>query len=189
MKEAGTHCPASREEWRNWLEKNHGSELSVWLVCYRKHTDMPTVTWSDAVDEALCFGWIDSTRIALDGERFMQFFSRRKPKSGWSKINKEKVRRLIEKDRMTAAGFASIETAQQNGSWTVLDSVEELHVPADLEEAFRLHPGSKARFQGLSRSVQKRLLQGIVLARRPETRQKRITEIAHTSRNGTSVPG
>ncbi len=170
-------CPASQQDWRRWLKKNHKSKQSVWLVYYKKKSSVPTITWSDAVDEALCFGWIDSKAKPLDDERFMQFFCKRKPNSVWSKINKTKVERLIGDGLMTKAGFDSIETAKQNGSWTILDDVEELRIPKDLVKAFKNQKGSKHYFLSLSKSVKKSLLQWIVLAKRPETRQKRIEEI------------
>lgn len=173
-----TFCPASRQEWRRWLAEHHDKKESVWLVYYKKEVNLPTITWSEAVDEALCFGWIDSTVRSIDPEKFMRFFSRRKPKSVWSKINKEKVQRLIEQQLITPAGLHSIETAKQNGSWTVLDDAEALKIPKDLLKAFRVQPGSKAFFLSLSKSARKAILQWLVLARQPATRQKRIAEIA-----------
>ena len=131
----------------------------------------------EAVDEALCFGWIDSVRKTLDNETFIQFFSKRKPNGTWSKVNKEKIRQLVEAGLMTQAGLESIETAKQNGSWTILDEVEELILPNDLEIEFNTQPGSKDFFLSLSKSVRKAMLQWLVLAKQPETRQKRIREI------------
>ena len=177
-KELRTFCPASRDDWRLWLEKNHNSEQSVWLVYHKKQSNIPTVSYSDAVDQALCFGWIDSTKRAIDDHTFMQFFCKRKPNSVWSKINKGKVQQLIEEGLLTVAGYNSIEVAKQNGSWLILDDVEELKIPKDLEEAFKIHPGSLDFFLGLSKSVRKSILQWLVLAKRQETRQKMITEIA-----------
>ncbi|WP_240315129.1 YdeI/OmpD-associated family protein [Mucilaginibacter pineti] len=139
---------------------------------------MPTLTWSEAVEEALCFGWIDSIKKSVDNETFMQFFCTRKPTSVWSKINKGKVQRLIVEGLITEAGHKSIETAKQNGSWMILDHVEELLIPKELEDAFKIQPGSEMFFMGLSKSVRKAILQWLVLAKRPETRQKRIEEIA-----------
>lgn len=177
-KEIETFCPASQQDWRAWLKVNHASKQSVWLVYYKRKSNIPTITYSDAVDEALCFGWIDSTRKSLDHETFMQFFCKRKPNSVWSKINKGKVLRLIDSGLMTKAGFESIETAKQNSSWTILDEVEELTIPLDLTKEFESKSGSAEYFLGLSKSVRKSILQWLVLARRPETRQKRIAEIA-----------
>jgi uncharacterized protein YdeI (YjbR/CyaY-like superfamily) len=170
--------PSTTKAWRRWLEKNHLSKQAVWVVFYRKNSGRKTITWSESVDEALCFGWIDSKKIKIDDETSHQFFSKRKAKSTWSKINKEKVERLIKSGAMTKAGYDAIDTAKQNGSWSVLDEVEELVIPKDLAAAFKKHSGSSIFFSGLSKSVKKGLLQWLVLAKRSETREKRITEIA-----------
>lgn len=111
-----TICPSSRQEWRAWLKENHDSKQAVWLIQYKKNTNVPSISWSEAVDEALCFGWIDSTRKSIDKEKFIQFFSRRKSRSNWSKINKAKVAQLIEQGLMEKAGFQSIEVSKENGS-------------------------------------------------------------------------
>ena len=176
-KEIETFCPKSRQEWREWLQKNHTQKQSVWLIYYKKKSGVPTVMYSEAVDEALCVGWIDSKAKPLDEEKFMQFFSKRKAKSVWSKVNKAKVERLIGEGLMTKAGFESIETAKQNGSWTILDEAEALLIPKDLDDEFQKRPKAKNYFLGLSRSDKRNILQWLVLAKREETRQKRIAEI------------
>ncbi|WP_241286162.1 YdeI/OmpD-associated family protein [Chryseobacterium arthrosphaerae] len=176
--EKQTFHVSTKAEWRHWLEQNHHIEQSVWLICNTRKSNLPIVAWSELVDEALCFGWIDSTRKTVDEGSFMQLFSRRKPTSTWSKINKEKVQKLIDSNLMTKAGFETIRIAKENGSWNILDSVEELVIPEDLNEAFKMHDGSEAYFLSLSKSVKKMLLQWIVLAKRTETRKKRIDEIA-----------
>ncbi|WP_353102159.1 YdeI/OmpD-associated family protein [Myroides odoratus] len=186
-KEIETYYPQSREEWRQWLEENHQSKSSIWLVYYTKKSNIPSISWREAVDEALCFGWIDSTRKKVDDSSSIQYFSKRKPKSIWSKINKEIVQFLIDNNRMTKAGFESIEIAKQNGSWTILDEVEELIIPDDLELAFTRHSGSKEYFLSLSKSTKKILLSWIVLAKRQETKQKRIEEVAE-SMGGKQMP-
>jgi uncharacterized protein YdeI (YjbR/CyaY-like superfamily) len=178
MQETETFCPESRLQWRRWLQKNHDKKQSVWLIYYKLNSGKAVMSWSDAVDEALCFGWIDSTRRTLDEERFLQFFTRRKAGSTWSKVNKEKVKRLMEEDLIAPAGLESIERARQNGTWTLLDAVEGLKIPKDLDKEFKAHPGAKAYFMSLSKSVRKMLLQWLVLAKRPETRQKRVHEVA-----------
>jgi len=170
-------CPANRRQWRQWLQKNHSKKPSVWLMCYKKKSKQPTISWSDAVDEALCFGWIDSIRKTIDEERFVQFFSKRKACSTWSKVNKEKIETLIDKGLMAQAGFESIERAKQNGSWAILDKVEELIIPKDLVKQFKTRPGSKEFFLSLSKSVRKAMLQWITLAKQEETRQRRIDEL------------
>jgi len=174
-KELETFYPSSRKAWRQWLKENHRTKQSVWLVCYKKKTNVPTISWSDAVDEALCFGWIDSTRRSLDADTFIQFFAKRKASSTWSKVNKAKVEQLISAKRMTKAGLESIEVAKQNGSWIILDEVEEGVIPKDLNKAFKTHKGAKDFFMSLSNSVRKMILQWLVLAKREETRKKRIT--------------
>ncbi|WP_316736599.1 YdeI/OmpD-associated family protein [Pedobacter aquatilis] len=173
-----TFYPTSRQAWRNWLIKNHESAQAVWLLSYKKSANMPTITWEESVEEALCFGWIDSIRKSLGDGKFIQFFSKRKPNGTWSKINKDKIIKLIEAGLMTDAGLVAIEKAKQNGSWTILDEVEALIVPADLEQAFAENPNSMEFYLSLSKSTRKAILQWIVLAKQPETRQKRIKEVA-----------
>lgn len=177
-KEVETFYADSRKTWRKWLQQHYSTRQSIWLVYYKKQADKPTVTYSDAVDEALCFGWIDSTKKTMDEERFMQLFTQRKPKSVWSKINKAKIERLIEEGLMTAAGQKCIDVAKENGSWTVLDAVEELFVPEDLVQALDENAGATTYFNGLSKSTKKMMLYWLVSAKRPETRVKRISEIA-----------
>lgn len=177
-KDAVTYYPKNSNQWRKWLIKHHLNQDGVWVILYKKQANQPTISWSEAVEEALCFGWIDSIKKTLDAERSIQFFSKRKPKSTWSKINKQKVQTLIEGGKMMPSGFESIEIAKQNGSWNLLDDVEALVIPDDLAQTFARHKGSKEYFSGLSKSIKKMMLQWIVLAKQPTTRQKRIDEIA-----------
>lgn len=181
--EVETFYPKSRQEWREWLNKNHNKKQSVWLIYYKKKSTIPTVTYSEAVDEALCFGWIDSKTKPMNEDAFMQFFSKRKSKSVWSKVNKEKIQRLIEAGLMTQAGYDIIETAKQNGSWTILDDAEALVIPADLENEFQKRANAKKYFLSLSRSDKRNILQWLVLVKRQETRQKRIAEIVELAGN------
>lgn len=175
--EMDTFCPANRSDWRKWLLENHRSRQSVWLIYHKIKSGKPTVKYSDAVDEALCFGWIDSKAKPIDDNSFMQFFCKRKAKSVWSRINKGKVERLIAEGLMTDAGFESIAIAKENGSWSILDAAESLEIPVDLELEFEKIPDSKEYFLSLSRSDKRNILQWLVLAKRIETRQKRILEI------------
>lgn len=175
--EIKTVYPLNRQQWREWLQAHHDTEKSVWLVYYKKKSNRSTLAWSEAVDEALCFGWIDSVAKPIDEERYMQFFCRRKPTSVWSRINKEKVERLISEGLMAQAGLDTIDRAKSNGSWIILDDAEALVIPADLEEEFQKKPNAKAYFLGLCKSDKRNLLQWLVLAKRPETRQKRMAEI------------
>lgn len=179
MSEVAIFYPSNKVEWRNWLLENHIGEQSVWLVFYAKSSSKPSISWSEAVDEALCFGWIDSKKVKIDKETVHHFFSKRKAKSTWSKINKDKVEQLLNKGLMVHAGIESIKIAQQNGSWTILDEVESLVIPPDLDLAFLQYKGAKEYFETLSKSARKMMLQWIVLAKRSETRENRVQEIAH----------
>jgi uncharacterized protein YdeI (YjbR/CyaY-like superfamily) len=183
MKDAEEYYPKSAKDWRNWLALNHKNKDSIWLIFHKKNTPSHNLSWSEAVDEALCFGWIDSTKKSIDKERFKQYFCKRKAKSNWSKVNKEKVKNLISADLMQEEGYKSIEIAKENGSWTILDSVEDLVVPNDLKKEFLAHPGSEVYFSSLSNSAKKILLYWIVSAKREETRRKRIIEIAQNAGN------
>lgn len=176
-KEPEAFCPASPQHWREWLQAHHAEKRAVWLVYHKKKSATPSFTWSQAVDEALCFGWIDSRAQPLDDERYRQFFSRRKPSSGWSKINKAKVERLMAAGLMAPAGLASLEAAKQNSTWTLLDDVEALRLPADLAQPLAARPLAASYFENLSRTDKRSLLQWLALAKRPATRQKRIAEI------------
>lgn len=173
-----SYTPGSRKQWRTWLQKNHDKKQSVWLILYRKEANIPTLDWSEAVDEALCFGWIDSIRKSIDKEKFMQRFSMRKPNSTWSKINKQKIKRLIKEGLMTEAGMQVIKAAKKNGSWSILDEVEEHIIPKDLDDAFRKKAGSKNHFLSLSKSKRRVMLLSLALTKRPETRSARIARIA-----------
>jgi uncharacterized protein YdeI (YjbR/CyaY-like superfamily) len=174
--------PTCQADWRIWLAQNHATHQSVWLVYYKKASGKPTISWSDAVDEALCFGWIDSKRVSIDHETSHQIFSKRKPKSTWSKINKDKVDQLIAENKMTAAGLKCIEVAKQNGSWIFLNAIENLEIPDELELAFTHHPGSKEKFQAMSKSKRKLLLYGLMAAKTAVTKEKRIVEILSVCR-------
>ncbi|WP_375562923.1 YdeI family protein [Bernardetia sp. OM2101] len=184
MKEIETYYPQSKQQWREWLVTNHIQKDAVWLIFYKKKTGKPTLTWSDAVDEALCFGWIDSVKKTLDEERYIQYFSKRKPKSTWSKVNKEKVEQLIAKGLMMQTGLDCIKIAKQNGSWEILDSVEALLIPKDLEAALQSNENAMDFFMSLSKSVRKTMLYWVISAKRQDTRQKRITQIAELASKG-----
>jgi len=121
-----TFYAKSRKAWREWLEQNHNTEKSVWLIIYKKETKIPSVYYPEAVDEALCFGWIDSKPNKRDDQSYYQFFAKRNPKSNWSKVNKEKVSMLMEKDLMKPAGLEMIKLAKSNGKWDALNSVEDI---------------------------------------------------------------
>ncbi len=182
--ETAIFYPTTVDEWRAWLAENHRTHDAVWLVFHKKKSGIPSLTWSESVDMALCFGWIDSKKIKVDDTTSHQFFSKRKARSTWSKINKDKVQQLIDSGLMTEAGYQSIAIAQQNGSWTILDEVDAMIIPEDLEAMFASHPGSKDYYLSLSNSKKKLILYWIIFAKRPETRLKRITEVVTLASQG-----
>ncbi len=167
---------SDRNQWRAWLEKNHRTSLCIWLIYYKVKSGKPSVRYSEAVKEALCFGWIDSKVNSLDAERYQQVFTPRKPKSVWSKLNKQYIEELIEQGLMTEAGLEKIELAKQNGSWKKLDAIEQLIIPADLSQALIVNEAANNYFEKLSNSSKKNILSWVENAKRPETRLKRIEQ-------------
>lgn len=174
----------NRQEWREWLARNHATSPGVWLVYFKKESGKPRVSYEHAVEEALCFGWIDSLPNKIDEQSYKQLFTPRKPKSTWSKVNKERVERLLADGLIMPAGLKAIEIAQQNGSWTVLDEVEMLTIPEDLALALAANPLAEGYFAAFSNSVKKGILGWISSAKRPETRAKRVEEtVSKAARN------
>ena len=171
--------------WRAWLEANHSSSGGAWLVTRRPRSGKPGLDYETAVEEALCFGWVDGTAGRVDDERSKLYFAPRKPRSGWAASNKARVERLIADGRMTPAGLAAIERAKANGSWAMLDSVEQLEVPSDLAEALAARPAAGDNFAAWPPSVRKQALASLVQARRPETRVERIRKIAEAASRNT----
>jgi uncharacterized protein YdeI (YjbR/CyaY-like superfamily) len=174
----------TRAQWRAWLEANHASASGVWLVFNKKSSGLPHVSYEEGVEEALCFGWVDSKGGKVDEVRSSLYYAPRNPKSGWSRPNKERVARLLEAGLMTEAGLAKIETAKQNGSWTLLDAVENLEIPADLDIALKAVPLATENFVAFPRSARRGILEWIAQAKRPETRAVRIAETARLAALG-----
>lgn len=173
-----------RATWRAWLEANHQSSSGAWLVTWRKRAGRQGLPYEEAVEEALCFGWVDGTAGTVDQERGKLYFAPRKPNSGWAATNKARVERLIAEGRMAPAGLAAIERAKTNGSWGLLDSVERLEVPPDLAAALEAVPPAAENFAAFPPSVRKQALASLVMARRPETRAERVRRIVDAaSRN------
>lgn len=166
----------SRAAWRSWLQKNHVKEERVWLIIYRKDSSKPSLTYADAVEEALCFGWIDSKPNKRDDESFYLTFAKRKPTSGWSKLNKTRIKKLLEQGQMTEAGLQAIETAKKNGTWEALDEIEKLTIPPDLAKALAKNKQAQKHFDAFPKSVKRGILEWITNAKREETRIKRVTE-------------
>jgi uncharacterized protein YdeI (YjbR/CyaY-like superfamily) len=172
-----TFYAESKIAFRNWLIDNHNIESNLWLIIYKKDSGTPSITYDQAVDEALCFGWVDSSINKRDDESFFQYFAKRNPKSNWSRVNKLKVEKLISEGLMTASGIKMIDLAKQTGTWTALDDVENLINPPDLQEALDQNPLAKEYFELFPRSVKRGILEWLMNAKQTETRLKRITEI------------
>jgi uncharacterized protein YdeI (YjbR/CyaY-like superfamily) len=174
-----TH-PKTRNQWRKWLEKNHSTSPGIWLIYYKKDTGKRKFDYADAVEEALCFGWIDSQPRKIDDERSALKFTPRKPKSVWSKLNKQRIENLIEQKLMTSAGLDKIELAKKNGSWDTLNS-SDLHadnnsMPYELKKALSKNKKALANFLAFSASYRKRFLFWIDSAKTPGTKAARIKQ-------------
>ena len=165
--------------WRHWLSENHENESKLWLIIYKKDSGVPSITYDEAVDEALCFGWVDSSINKRDDKSFYQYFAKRNPKSNWSRVNKLKVEKLISLGRMSEVGLKMIELAKLTGTWTALDDVENLTYPPDLQDALNQNALALEYFNAFPRSVKRGILEWLLNAKQPETRLKRITEIVN----------
>lgn len=180
--------PESRAEWRAWLEANHTTG-GAWLVSWRTSTGKPRVPYEDIIEEALCFGWVDSTAKTLDDERGMLWFAPRKRGSGWARTNKERVARLEAQGLIAAPGWAAIEAAKADGSWSLLDDVEDLREPDDLKAALAEIPGAVENWESFPPSSRKMALTWVVTAKRAETRAARVKDVAEKSARGERPRG
>lgn len=176
--------PANRHQWREWLEQNHATAPGVWLAVGKKGNSVTSLTYEEAVEEALAFGWIDSVVNRLDEHRFKQAFTPRRPGSIWARSNKQRIERLEAAGRMAPAGIAVVRAAKADGSWESLDEVESLVMPDDLAAALSLDPRAVEGFASLSASARKMTLYYIAEAKRPETRARRIAQTVSSAIEG-----
>jgi uncharacterized protein YdeI (YjbR/CyaY-like superfamily) len=176
--------PESRAQWREWLTANHSRPTGIWVVLRKKSAPVPNLSLDDAGQEALCFGWIDSSIRRHDEHRSLLYLSPRRRGSGWSAVNKARIGLLLAAGLMAPPGQAVIDAAVADGSWTLLDDVEALIVPPDLAAAFDARPGAGDYWESLPRSVKRAALQWIVQARRAPTRERRIVDTADKSAQG-----
>ncbi len=167
----------SDSEWREWLHVNHDKHSGIYLIFYKVDHPKESMRWEEAVKVALCYGWIDSTVKSLGNGKRRQYFTPRNPKSVWSALNKKYIKELLAENLMHNSGLEKIETAKQNGSWSVLDDVESGIIPEDLQVAFDKIPRAFENYQNFAPSYQKSYLYWLKQAKRSETRQKRIAEI------------
>jgi uncharacterized protein YdeI (YjbR/CyaY-like superfamily) len=176
--------PFDRAGWRAWLIGNHATSNGVYLTSWRRRSGKTSVSYEEAVEEALCVGWIDSTGRNLDDQRSIQWFSPRRARSAWARSNKQRVDRLMAAGLMLPVGLAVIDEAKRTGMWTLLDDVEDLIVPDDLASALDGSPPARANWDAFPPSARRTMLGWIVQAGRPETRAKRIAAIAERASRG-----
>ncbi len=178
--------PVDLAAWRWWLAANHGQARGVWVASWRKASGREAVPYADLVEEALCFGWIDSTVNTFDDDRGLQLMTPRKPKSSWTRLNRRRVAELEAQGRMTDAGRRSVEVAKANGWWMLYDSVEDLIEPNELAAALDANPTARSNWNALAPSLRKQLLWSVVSAAKPETKAKRIERIVADVEAGTA---
>jgi uncharacterized protein YdeI (YjbR/CyaY-like superfamily) len=166
----------TRKIWRNWMAKNHEKETSVWLIIFHKKSRQASVYYDEAVEEALCFGWVDSVSNSRNEESSYLYFAKRKPKSNWSKANKDRVEKLTKLGLIMPAGQAMIDLAKQKGTWTALEVVDQLTIPPDMQKLFDKNKTAEKNFLAFPASTRRGILEWILNAKRSETRQKRIEE-------------
>ena len=169
--------PASRKAWRAWLKKNHASSAGIWIVYAKKHTGIPSLTYAEAVEEALCFGWIDSLVHPVDDSFYKQVFTPRKPTSAWSALNKTRVERLIAAGQMTAPGMKMIDVAKTNGQWEAHAKTDALTMPPELKKALNANASAKKNWPTYTESQRKGFLRMVADAKTDETRAKRVARV------------
>lgn len=173
-----------RDEWRSWLAKNYSTKDEVWVYIVRKPSKQAGLRLEEAIDEAVCFGWIDSKMKSLNRDQFILRFCKRRTNSVWSKINRSKAERMIKSGRMTEAGLVSVEEAKRTGMWDkAYTSKVSPIIPEDLAEALRLNPPAMDNFMRFSNSAKLQLIVWVEGAKRSETRKKRIKECVEKAVN------
>ena len=177
MEQREHHYFKNANEWRKWLHENHNTSIGVYLIFYKVSSEFESMRWEEAVQVAICYGWIDSTVKKMDEERRKQVFSPRKNKSVWSKLNKTYIEKLLKENLIHTSGLVKIEIAKQNGSWNSLDAVEDLIIPEDLKLAFEKNEIAFENYQNFSPSYRKSYLYWLNQAKKEETRNNRINQI------------
>lgn len=172
MEKIDTTYAKNRKEWRSWLHKNHKTEKGIWLVYYKKHTGQPSISYTDAVEEAICFGWIDGQIKKIDDDKYMQRFTPRKPKSLWSEINIERAKKMIELGYMTERGLKALKEGTKTKER--IPSSKNFSVPPYLKTALSKNKKAWSNFQSFSPSAQLAYVYWVTSAKTDETRQKRI---------------
>ena len=179
----------SRAQWRAWLAVNHDRERGMWLCSWKSTTGRPACPYPEAVEEALCFGWIDSTVVTLDPARGLQLMTKRKAKSTWTRLNRRRAADMEAAGLMTDAGRRAVAVAQANGFWTILDTVEDLIEPDDLLASLAADPAACRNWNAFPASPRKQMLGWIILAGRPDTRAARIATVVTAAAKGERAQG
>jgi uncharacterized protein YdeI (YjbR/CyaY-like superfamily) len=175
----------SRAALRRWLTAHHANSPGVWVVAFKKHTGKVHIGIGDIGEEALCFGWVDSKVGRVDEDRSMLLITPRKPKSSWSRVNKERIERLTAAGLMQPAGIAAVDRAKETGTWNALDDVERLALPEDLRRRFDEEAATaRKNFEAFPRSAKRAILEWIQTAKKAETRAKRIEETVTQAAKG-----
>ena len=181
--------PRDLAAWRAWLAANCDAARGVWVASWRKGSGRDPIAYEDLVEEAICFGWIDSTVNILDDERGLQLMTPRKAKSAWTRLNRQRAGAMEAEGRMAAAGRRAVEAARANGWWTIYDSVEDLVEPDDLARALDAIPTARTAWDGFPPSARKQMLWWVVSAGKPETRTSRIAKIVAEAEHGRRAAG
>jgi uncharacterized protein YdeI (YjbR/CyaY-like superfamily) len=177
--------PTSRQFWRSWLRRHHATSSGIWVVYSKRSAGRQPLSYDAAVEEALCYGWIDSLVRSIDERSYRQLYTPRKPRSPWSALNKRRAAAMIKAGKMTEAGMARIREAKRNGTWAALSKVDRLVMPSDLSEALRQNPRARACYRSWSASTKRGILWWLHSAKRPETRAKRLRDIVNSATRGT----
>jgi uncharacterized protein YdeI (YjbR/CyaY-like superfamily) len=184
FKNKPTFYAKNSKAWRTWLQKNHLKEDSIWLIIYGKKSGTPTVDYPTSVDDAICFGWIDSVRLSRDENSHYQYFARRKPKSNWSRVNKEKVARLSAAGLMMPEGLRMVQLAKDTGTWDALNEVEDLVLPPELIKALAKNKTAQKTFDAFNRSTKRGILEFLLNAKQEATRTARVEKIVRMAAVG-----
>ena len=167
-----------RNEWREWLKKNYRNKQEIWLIYYKKHTGKPRIPYDDAVEEALCYGWIDTTVKRIDEDKYLQKFCPRKKGSMWSKLNKQRVEKMIRAGKMRKPGMDKVDEAKKNGEWDAAYAVkDDIHMPPGLKEALRKNRKAEENFYNFAPSYRRNYIRWVADAKRDETMNRRIKEV------------
>jgi uncharacterized protein YdeI (YjbR/CyaY-like superfamily) len=166
-----------KDQWRKWLSRHHAVEAGIWLIFYKKGTSKPTIAYEDAIEEALCFGWIDSIIKKIDEEKYVRKFTPRKDDSKWSALNKKRAGKMMKLGRMAPAGLAKIEAAKKTGVWNQ-DARPQIpaDVPSEFAKALAHSKKAKENFEKLAPTYRRHYIGWIAAAKRPETQKARIAE-------------